>query len=238
MQKVQALVLVIALGACSSSRVIRSSPPAAPPAPRCNVVTPATKVTDVTCQGPFSREQLWSAALRQAAETGPEHGALSFSVVETNESQGWRALRAKFPAAGEASGPYSVELLVPPAQLETLRLRATTRSCQLAVITDGTDPQVKATCLQFLSTQQQLVQSERHHAEQLAVQRAQAEAQREQAAAMQRAVESRKPECRMGTDGVNECGYNCRMGTNGRMYCASVPNGECAFNSNGTYTCP
>jgi len=46
------------------------------------------------------------------------------------------------------------------------------------------------------------------------------------------------PECRMGTDGVNTCGYNCRMGTDGHFYCASRPDGRCAFNSDGTFTCP
>jgi hypothetical protein len=46
------------------------------------------------------------------------------------------------------------------------------------------------------------------------------------------------PECRMGSDGQQTCGYNCRMGSNGRMYCASRPDGQCAFNSNGTFTCP
>lgn len=46
------------------------------------------------------------------------------------------------------------------------------------------------------------------------------------------------PECRVGTDGLQVCGYNCRMGTNGRFYCATMPDGECAQNSNGTFTCP
>ena len=46
------------------------------------------------------------------------------------------------------------------------------------------------------------------------------------------------PECRMGSDGSNTCGYNCRMGSNGHFYCSSVPDGSCAFNSNGTWSCP
>lgn len=46
------------------------------------------------------------------------------------------------------------------------------------------------------------------------------------------------PECRMGSDGQQTCGYNCRMGSNGRFYCASRSDGQCAFNSNGTFTCP
>jgi hypothetical protein len=46
------------------------------------------------------------------------------------------------------------------------------------------------------------------------------------------------PDCRMGTDGINSCGYNCRMGTDGHMYCASRPDAQCAFNTDGTFTCP
>jgi hypothetical protein len=46
-----------------------------------------------------------------------------------------------------------------------------------------------------------------------------------------------KPECRMGTDGRNTCGYHCQMGTNGHIYCASSPDGTCAMNTNGTWTC-
>jgi hypothetical protein len=42
----------------------------------------------------------------------------------------------------------------------------------------------------------------------------------------------------MGSDGINSCGYNCRMGSDGHFYCATVPNGQCALNSNGTYSCP
>jgi hypothetical protein len=46
------------------------------------------------------------------------------------------------------------------------------------------------------------------------------------------------PECRMGSDGQQYCGYNCRMGSNGRFYCASRPDGQCALNSDGTFACP
>jgi hypothetical protein len=49
---------------------------------------------------------------------------------------------------------------------------------------------------------------------------------------------TRPTECRMGTDGINTCGYNCRMGTNGHFYCATRPDGQCAFNTDGTFTCP
>ena len=46
------------------------------------------------------------------------------------------------------------------------------------------------------------------------------------------------PECKMGSDGQQYCGYNCKMGSNGRFYCASRPDGQCAMNSDGTFTCP
>jgi TPR repeat protein len=46
------------------------------------------------------------------------------------------------------------------------------------------------------------------------------------------------PECKMGADGRKVCGYNCRMGSNGRMYCSRTPNGKCAFNADGTFSCP
>jgi hypothetical protein len=49
---------------------------------------------------------------------------------------------------------------------------------------------------------------------------------------------SKPTECRMGSDGINTCGYNCRMGSNGHFYCASRPDGQCAFNADGTFTCP
>jgi hypothetical protein len=259
------LVVVLFLLGCETRRgSLRSSPP---PGPQCTVAMPAASYTDVTCRGALSRELLWHAALVKAAETGPDHGALTFEVLETNEAQGWRIVRAKFPTATEPAGPYSVERLLTPQQLEAGRLRATTRLCQRAVITNDTDPQTRASCLQFLSTQQQLAQSERHHSEQLAVQRVQAEAQAQQAAAASaamappppqasvsvwgsgssgstsmsggvRATGAPAPECRLGSDGINTCGYNCRLGSNGRFYCASVPNGQCSLNSNGTWSCP
>jgi hypothetical protein len=46
------------------------------------------------------------------------------------------------------------------------------------------------------------------------------------------------PECRMGSDGQNTCGYNCRLGSDGHFYCSSVPNGHCALNSDGSFSCP
>jgi hypothetical protein len=47
-----------------------------------------------------------------------------------------------------------------------------------------------------------------------------------------------QPECRMGSDGRNTCGYNCQLGSNGHFYCSSVANGRCALNSDGTWSCP
>jgi hypothetical protein len=46
------------------------------------------------------------------------------------------------------------------------------------------------------------------------------------------------PECRRGSDGRNTCGYNCRLGSDGHFYCASVANGQCALNSDGSWSCP
>jgi hypothetical protein len=47
-----------------------------------------------------------------------------------------------------------------------------------------------------------------------------------------------KPECRMGSHGRQTCGYNCRLGSRGSFYCASRPDGQCAMNSDGSWTCP
>lgn len=46
------------------------------------------------------------------------------------------------------------------------------------------------------------------------------------------------PECKMSSRGVNTCGYNCRHGSRGDVYCASRPDGQCALNSDGTWSCP
>jgi hypothetical protein len=48
---------------------------------------------------------------------------------------------------------------------------------------------------------------------------------------------SKEPECKMGSDGRQTCGYNCKLSSNGHWYCASRPDGKCALNSDGTYTC-
>ena len=44
-------------------------------------------------------------------------------------------------------------------------------------------------------------------------------------------------ECRMGSDGVQACGYHCRVGSDGRAACAGSPDGKCAMNSNGRIVC-
>ncbi len=46
------------------------------------------------------------------------------------------------------------------------------------------------------------------------------------------------PECRMSSRGQNRCGYHCEYGSNGEVYCASRPDGHCAMNSDGTWSCP
>jgi len=45
-------------------------------------------------------------------------------------------------------------------------------------------------------------------------------------------------ECKMGSDGKQYCGYNCQLGSDGRFYCASRPDGRCALNADGSFTCP
>lgn len=46
------------------------------------------------------------------------------------------------------------------------------------------------------------------------------------------------PECRHGSDGMATCGFNCRLGSGGSWFCATRPDGRCAMNSDGTWTCP
>lgn len=53
----------------------------------------------------------------------------------------------------------------------------------------------------------------------------------------QSTASAEEPECKMGSNGQNVCGYHCEMGSNGRVYCADTPDGKCSFNSDGTYTC-
>jgi len=46
------------------------------------------------------------------------------------------------------------------------------------------------------------------------------------------------PECKMGSGGHQTCGYNCKLGSGGSWFCASKPEGQCALNADGTWTCP
>lgn len=46
-----------------------------------------------------------------------------------------------------------------------------------------------------------------------------------------------RPECKLNSDGTNTCGYDCHFGSSGRWFCASSPNGVCAFNADGSWTC-
>lgn len=45
------------------------------------------------------------------------------------------------------------------------------------------------------------------------------------------------PECKMGSDGNNVCGYHCQMGSDGKVACADTPDGKCSMSSNGRITC-
>ena len=46
------------------------------------------------------------------------------------------------------------------------------------------------------------------------------------------------PECKTGSRGQKTCGYNCKLGSDGDWYCASRPDGQCALNATGSWTCP
>jgi hypothetical protein len=189
MRSVLPLAVVVFVGCQPAARrVVRGS--SAPVVPVCSVTMPAPRVTDVTCTGNLSRDVLWRAALIKAAETGPDHGSFSFDVPETNEAGGWRALRARFMTAQDPAGSYTIDALLSPAQLEAARVRATTRACQRAVIIEGSDPATKASCLQFLTAQQQIAQSERHHAEQVTVSKQSVEVQRQHVQAQQQAADA------------------------------------------------
>jgi hypothetical protein len=59
-----------------------------------------------------------------------------------------------------------------------------------------------------------------------------------QVAAGAAAMSAPPPQCRMSSSGTNVCGYNCRYASNGEVACASRPDAQCAFNSDGTLTCP
>jgi hypothetical protein len=48
---------------------------------------------------------------------------------------------------------------------------------------------------------------------------------------------SSKPECRMGSNGRQACGYNCEIGADGISACADTPDGACAQGADGHVTC-
>jgi hypothetical protein len=45
------------------------------------------------------------------------------------------------------------------------------------------------------------------------------------------------PECKMGVDGVQACGYNCKEGVDGHMVCGSTPGATCAQGIDGRIAC-
>jgi hypothetical protein len=184
------LLSIVVFTACQprTRRIVHG--PSTPKVPQCTVSLPALRVTDVTCQGDFSSADLWRASLEAAAETGPEHGSFSFDAIDTNEQKGWRALRAKFASANEAQGQFTIDAVLPAARLDAARTRAMVKACQRAVIIAETDAATRATCTQFLTAQQQLAQQERHHAEELGVQKQALAVQQQQAEAQQRQADA------------------------------------------------
>ncbi|MBL8950586.1 MAG: hypothetical protein JNK82_07415 [Myxococcaceae bacterium] len=48
---------------------------------------------------------------------------------------------------------------------------------------------------------------------------------------------SSKPECKMGKNGRQACGYNCEAGTDGVAACADTPDGSCTKGEDGHVTC-
>lgn len=51
------------------------------------------------------------------------------------------------------------------------------------------------------------------------------------------AFDEPEPECRMGADGRQACGYNCRLGADGVMVCADEPDAECRMGADGRVVC-
>src|SRR5690242_19533667 len=47
------------------------------------------------------------------------------------------------------------------------------------------------------------------------------------------AAREEPPECRMGSDGRQACGYHCKMGSDGVMACADTPDGVCKMGADG-----
>jgi hypothetical protein len=44
-------------------------------------------------------------------------------------------------------------------------------------------------------------------------------------------------QCRMGSNGVQACGYSCRVGSDGIAACANAPGGQCSLGSDGRVYC-
>jgi hypothetical protein len=49
--------------------------------------------------------------------------------------------------------------------------------------------------------------------------------------------EEPEPECRLGADGRQACGYSCRLGADGAMVCADAPDAECRMGADGRVVC-
>src|SRR5207248_6330773 len=45
------------------------------------------------------------------------------------------------------------------------------------------------------------------------------------------------PECKMGSNGRQACGFNCRIGADGVAACADAPDGNCTAGADGHVTC-
>jgi hypothetical protein len=48
---------------------------------------------------------------------------------------------------------------------------------------------------------------------------------------------SSKPQCLVGKNGRQACGYNCLLGSDGVAACADMPEGDCTLNADGHVTC-
>mgnify|MGYP000567747451 CR=1 FL=1 len=68
MKRVSLVVAVFVFIGCqpTTRRIVRG--PSTPRVPNCAVSMPAVRITDVTCQGDFMRDELWKAALVKVAE--------------------------------------------------------------------------------------------------------------------------------------------------------------------------
>src|SRR6185503_15968300 len=51
------------------------------------------------------------------------------------------------------------------------------------------------------------------------------------------AAASNKPECKMGNDGRQACGFHCLAGDDGHAACANTADGVCAMGNDGHVVC-